>query len=79
MKPNEMNLFQRIKANTPPFFKKVRNIGILLAAIGGSLVALPAAVPLIVIPAIIIKIGSILIAAGTVAASVSQTAVDEGK
>ena len=62
-----MNLIQRILAPTPPFFKKVRNIGLVLAALGASLLASPVA-----LPAIIIKIAGYLLIAGSVATTVSQ-------
>ena len=34
-----MNLFERAKAPTPKFFKVLRNIGLAIATIGGTLVA----------------------------------------
>jgi hypothetical protein len=38
-----MNLSERVQSPTPKFFKKVRNIGLILAAISGTLVAAPIA------------------------------------
>jgi hypothetical protein len=63
-----MTLQERIKSPTPKFFKKIRNIGVALAAISGSILAAPAALPLV-----IVKVASYLAVAGTVAAAVSQT------
>ena len=67
-----MKLIERVKAPTPKFFKKLRNIGIGLAAIGTSIIAAPVS-----LPAIIIKIAGYLAVAGTVAGGISQTAVKE--
>ena len=66
-----MKLSERVNSPTPKFFKKVRNTGLILAALGGSILASP--VPL---PAIVIKIAGYLAVAGTVAGTVSQTAVE---
>lgn len=67
-------LIERAKADTPPFFKKLRFVGLTLAAAGGVLVAAP-----IALPAAFVTIGGYLIVAGSVATAVSQVAVnDEG-
>ncbi len=63
-------LVKRYKAETPPFFKKLRLVGLTLAAAGGVLVASP-----IAIPAVVVTIGGYLIVAGSVATAVSQAAV----
>ncbi len=55
---------------TPSFFKKMRNIGVGLGAVGLAILTAPVA-----LPAVIVKIGSYLAIAGTVAGGVSQTAV----
>ena len=64
-----MNIIERVEAPTPKFFKKVRNIGLVLAAISATLLTTPVALPLVVI-----KIASYLAVAGSVASAVSQTA-----
>jgi hypothetical protein len=61
----------RIKQKTPPFFKKLRTIGLVVAAIGTSLVMAPVALPVLVT-----TIGGYLIVGGTVLSTVSQTAVE---
>ncbi|MBI2722491.1 MAG: hypothetical protein HYX39_09975 [Bacteroidetes bacterium] len=67
-------LVERCKADTPPFFKKLRFVGLTLAAAGGVLVAAP-----IALPAAIVTVGGYLIVAGSVATAVSQVAVtDDG-
>jgi hypothetical protein len=69
-----MNLIQRIESPTPSFFKKVRNIGLVLAAISATLLTTPVALPLV-----IVKIAGYLAVAGSVASAVSQTATESGE
>lgn len=69
-----MKVTERFTAATPPFFSKLRNIGLLLTAVSGALMGVPA------IPAIIIKIAGYLAVAGTVMSGVSQaTVLKEGE
>ncbi len=65
-------LIERCKSDTPPFFKKMRLVGLTLAAVGGVLVAAP-----IALPAAIVTVGGYLIVAGSVATAVSQVAVKD--
>jgi hypothetical protein len=65
-----MKIKQRIKSPTPSFFKKIRNIGLTVAAVGTTVLAAPVS-----LPAIVIKIAGYLAVAGTVAGGISQTAV----
>lgn len=75
MKKNIISqIVERCKADTPPFFKKLRLVGLTLAAAGGVLVASP-----IAIPAGLITVGGYLIVAGSVATAVSQVAVMDEK
>jgi len=67
-----MTLQQRLNAPTPRFFKKVRNIGLVLAAVSGAVLTAPVA-----LPAVIIKIAGYLAVAGGVATAVSQTVTDD--
>lgn len=62
----------RAQLPTPPFFKKLRTIGLVLLAASGALAAAP-----IVMPAIIGQVAGYLAVAGTVLSAVSQTAVDD--
>jgi hypothetical protein len=66
----EMKLINRVQAPTPPFFKKLRTIGLILAAVSSTIVAAPVA-----LPAIVIQIAGYLAVASTVVSAVSQTAV----
>jgi hypothetical protein len=62
-----MNLIQRMKAPTPKFFKVLRSIGLGLAAVGGTILATP-----IALPVVITSIGGYLAVAGSVVSAVSQ-------
>lgn len=64
-------IFQRVNAPTPKFFKKLRNIGLALAAIAGTIIAAP-----VTLPAIVIKVAGYLVVAGGVLSGASQTAVE---
>jgi hypothetical protein len=63
-------LAERSKADTPPFFKKLRVIGLALAAAGAVLATAP-----IALPAVLVTMGGYLVVAGSVATAVSQVAV----
>ena len=62
-----MNLIQRVKAPTPKFFKVLRSTGLGLAAVGGTILAAP-----IALPVVITSIGGYLAVAGSVVSAVSQ-------
>ena len=72
IKNTHMKLTERYKKPTPTFFRKLRNIGIALAATGGAIIAAP-----ISLPAILITIATYLTVAGTVATAVSQAVVSD--
>ena len=61
----------RAKAPTPKFFKVLRTLGLVLAGIGGSVIAAPA-----VLPATVVSIAGYLAVAGGVLSAVSQLTVD---
>ena len=68
-----MNIIKRIQAPTPKFFKVLRTIGLTLAAIGGTILAAPVALPVA-----IVSIGGYIAVAGGVISAVSQlTTTDE--
>ena len=71
MKGNEMSLAKRAAAPIPKFFRKVRTIGLCLAAAGGAIIASPIAVP-----AALVAAAGYLTLAGGVMAAVSQVTVD---
>ncbi len=43
-----MNVIKRVKLPTPKFFKVLRTVGLALAAVGGTLIASPVALPVII-------------------------------
>lgn len=63
---------KRCQADTPPFFKKLRTVGLVIAAVGTTIVASPVA-----IPAAVVTAGGYLILGGTIMTAVSQAAVSE--
>ena len=65
-------MIERIQTETPPFFKKIRNIGVILATVSATLLAAP-----IALPAVVLQVAGYLAVAGTVASAISQTAVPE--
>jgi hypothetical protein len=66
-----MNLIERLQAPTPKFFRTIRNIGIVLAAVSSSIIAAPVA-----LPAIVVQIATYMAIAASVATALSQTAVE---
>ena len=68
-----MNIIKRIQAPTPKFFKVLRTIGLVLAAVGGTILAAPVALPVV-----IVSIGGYIAVAGGVISAISQlTTTDE--
>jgi hypothetical protein len=69
-----MNLFRRVMSPTPAFFRKLRNIGLSLAAVGAAIISAPVA-----LPAVVKTIAGYLALAGTVLSGVSQITIPEDK
>ncbi|WP_269225082.1 hypothetical protein [Flavobacterium eburneipallidum] len=67
-----MNVIKRAKAPTPKFFKVLRNIGLALAAVGGTVLATP-----IALPVIITSVAGYLAVAGGVISAVSQLTTEK--
>lgn len=65
-------IVNRATAPTPKFFKVLRNIGLALAAIGGTILTSP-----VVLPAVVVAVGGYLAVAGGVLSAVSQLTVDD--
>lgn len=66
------SFFARCGEETPPFFKKLKRVGLIVAAAGTAVVTAP-----IGLPAVVVTIGSYLIVGGAVATAVSQAAIDD--
>lgn len=71
MDKKKLTLNERLSAPTPSFFKKIRNIGLTLGAIGGALLTAP-----VTLPAAVVTVAGYLVTAGIVASAVSVTAVE---
>lgn len=67
-----MNIQKRLTEPTPKFFRKLRNIGLALAAASGAILAAP-----IALPAAVISVAGYVAVAGTVATAVSQAVVSD--
>ncbi|HAD96583.1 MAG TPA: hypothetical protein DCG19_04200 [Cryomorphaceae bacterium] len=65
-------IIERAKAPTPPFFKKLRKVGLTLAAAGGALLAAP-----IALPAEAVTVAGYVIVAGGILSAVSQITKDD--
>ena len=60
-------ILNRATAPTPKFFKVLRTVGLALAAVGGTILAAPVA-----LPALVITIGGYVAVAGGVLTAASQ-------
>ncbi len=70
MKSKKMNVIERSLAPTPKWFKVLRNVGIALASVGGTLIAAPVALPVGLVSA-----AGYLVLGGSIISVISQTAV----
>lgn len=69
-----MNLIDRYKKPTPTFFRKLSNIGIVIASTGAIILTSPVA-----FSAIIITIAGYLTVAGAVITTISQAVVSDNE
>lgn len=69
-----MNVKNRVQTKTPSFFKKLRNIGLVLAGIGGAILTAPVS-----LPAIVTTIGGYIAVAGGTLSAVSQLTTTQEK
>jgi|GEM_PF-333205 len=70
----ELSIWQRLNAPTPKFFRRIRNIGLVLGAVGAALLAQP-----VELPGFLSTLATYLVMAGTVASAISQAAVENAK
>lgn len=63
-------IIQRARAATPPFFQKLRNIGLAIAGVATALLTAPVS-----LPAVVTTIAGYIVTAGAVTAAVSQLTV----
>ncbi len=67
-----VSILERAKTDTPPFFKKLRLIGLVAVTIGTSIMMAPIAVPVA-----ITTIAGYVLLGGTVLTAVSQVTINE--
>jgi len=67
-----MNVIKRVKSPTPNFFKVLRNIGLVLAAVGGTILTAP-----ISLPVAVVTVGGYVAVVGGVLSAVSQLTTKE--
>jgi len=72
MKTSENEIVRRVKSPTPKFFKKIRRIGLIIGAVGATILASP-----IALPAAITTIGGYALVAGGVLTSISSVTVED--
>jgi hypothetical protein len=63
-------IMNRLQQPTPPFFRKIRNIGLVVAAAGTSILAAPVALPLL-----LVNVAGYLVVAGGVMTTIGQAAI----
>lgn len=66
------SIMQRVTEPTPRFYRKIRNVGLLLTAISGAVLTAPVA-----LPAVMLTVAGYVALAGAIASAISQTAVQE--
>ena len=66
-----MSIQERMSSPTPPFFVKLRNWSLILAAVSGAILTTPLA-----LPAIVVKVAGYLAVAAGVAGAVSQAVTE---
>ena len=64
-------VIERAMSPTPSFFRKLRNIGLVLAAISGALLTAPVS-----LPTAVVTVAGYLAVASSVVSAVSQTAME---
>jgi len=69
-----MSIIQRWAAPTPKFWKKVQRVAITLGAVAGVILTAPVS-----LPAAVVTAAGYVATAGTVAATLSQLTVQDGK
>ena len=67
-----MSIKERVAAPTPPFFRKIRMIGLALAAISGALLSAPVSLPVS-----ILSLAGYAGVAGGIMSMISQMTVEE--
>ena len=73
-----MNTIQELQyratAPTPPFFQKLKKVGLMIAAVGMAVLSAPG-----IVPEMVQEIAGYAITAGTILVSICQLTVDESR
>ena len=67
-----LNMLERWKAPTPILFKRIRNIGLILAGVAGAILSSP-----ITLPSLVISVAGYVMVASGVLSTVSQITVEK--
>lgn len=67
-----MEIFNRIQKPTPKIFRKIRNVGLVLAAISSVIISAP-----IALPATLVTISGYLAVAGGIASAICQITTEK--
>ncbi len=73
---NMKTISNRVRSNTPPFWKKVRKFSLIIGAAGGALVATVTSGGL-ALPAIVTTLAGYMVAVGATGAAVASAAVEK--
>lgn len=73
---NVLNIIDRVNEKTPPFWKKVRRVGVIAGLVGGAIISIGATGG-IALPAWLASAGTILTTIGGTAVAVSSATSDE--
>jgi hypothetical protein len=83
MKKSLLEIWLRLRSETPTHFNRIIALGLSVGAIGAAILAIPvtasAAGVTLVLPAMVTQVAGYMIAAGAIAAGVSKTAVVDPK
>lgn len=69
---NPLSILERWKAPTPILFKRLRNVGLILAGVAGAILSSP-----ITLPPLVISVAGYMIVASGVLSSVCQITVEK--
>ncbi|HLW39082.1 MAG TPA: hypothetical protein VKX31_01735 [Brumimicrobium sp.] len=73
-KDNLQSYLKRAGKKTPPFFKKLRLAGLIIGAVGATVLAAP-----IALPGVVVAIAGYVATTGAVITAVSQAAIEDGE
>ena len=72
-----MNVSERLKGPTPPFFKRVINVALSVSAAGAAMLSASSVVDGFVLPPALTILAQWMVVAGIIASAVAKTTVDD--